>query len=111
MEKRLIIFLILSALIFIGWSHLIAPKSEAPRQNDQAVLTTPSPSPSVAVTPESQKEQTPVSSTLPTTQAELRQIKVNSGRWVADLSNQGGVVTDWTMTRLTDGKAIDPPKG
>ena len=111
MEKRLIIFLILSALIFIGWSHLIAPKSEAPRQNDQAVLTTPSPSPSVAVPPESQKQQTPVSSTLPTTQAELRQIKVKSGHWVADLSNRGGVVTDWTMTTLTDGKTIDPPKG
>src|SRR5215475_11322413 len=111
MEKRLILFLILSALIFIGWSHFIAPKTEAPRQSDQAVLTTPSPSPSVAVQPESQKQQTPVSSTLPTTQAELRLIKVNSNHWVSDLSNKGGVVTDWTMTKLTDGKAIDSPKG
>ncbi|HKE02962.1 MAG TPA: hypothetical protein VKE91_02830, partial [Blastocatellia bacterium] len=111
MEKRLILFLILSALIFIGWSHFFAPKPVAPRQNDQATLTTPSPSPSVAVPLESQKRQTPVSPALPTTQAELRQIKVNSGHWVATLSNDGGVVTDWTMTRLTDGKAIDPPKG
>src|SRR5215475_4661482 len=111
MEKRLILFLILSALIFIGWSHFIAPKTEAPRQSDQAVLTTPSPSPSVAVPLESQKRQTPVSPALPTTQAELRQIKVNSNHWVSDLSNKGGVVTDWTMTKLTDGKAIDSPKG
>src|SRR5215813_404793 len=111
MEKRLILFLILSALIFIGWSHFFAPKPAAPRPNDQIALTTPSPSPSVADPPESQKQQTPVSPALPTTRAEFRQIKVKSGHWVADLSNKGGVVTDWTMTRLTDGKAIDPPKG
>src|SRR4030095_13480984 len=111
MEKRLILFLILSAAIFIGWSLFIASKPEAPRQNGTAALTTPSPSPSVAITPESQKQPAPATQTPPTTQAELRQIKVKTDHWVATLSNKGGVVTDWTMTRFPDGKTIDSPKG
>src|SRR5882672_1465686 len=111
MEKRLILFLILSAVIFIGWSHFIAPKTEAPRPGDKTTLTMPSPSASVAVTPESQKQSPSVPSTQPATQAELRQIKVKTDYWDATLSNKGGVMTEWTMTRFPDGKAIDPPKG
>ena len=111
MEKRLILFLILSAAIFLGWSHFYGTKPETPGQNDRVALTTPSPSPSVAVTPESQKQPAPASPTLPTTQAELRQLKVKTDHWVATLSNKGGVVTEWTMTRFPDGKAIDSPKG
>jgi YidC/Oxa1 family membrane protein insertase len=112
MEKRLILFLIISAAIFIGWSQFFAPQPEAPLTGDgKAALTTPPPSPSVAVTPESQKQPSPAISTQPATQAELRQIKVNTDYWVATLSNKGGVVTEWTMTRLPDGKEIDAPKG
>ena len=36
---------------------------------------------------------------------------VKTDYWVATLSNKGGVLTEWTMTRFPDGKAIDPPKG
>src|SRR5215813_15302311 len=111
MEKRLILFLVLSAAIFIGWSRFFAPKPETPRTGDQAALTTPSPSASVAVTPESPKQPSPALSTQRATQAELRQIKVKTDFWVATLSNKGGVVTEWTMTRFPDGKVIDPPKG
>ena len=111
MEKRLILFLILSAAIFLGWSHFFAPQPAAPPKNNQVALTPPSPSPSVAVTPESQKQSAPASLMLSTTQAELRQIKVKTDHWVATLSSKGGVVTEWTMTNFTDGRAIDPPKG
>jgi len=111
MEKRLILFLILSAAIFLGWSHFFAPQPAAPHQNGQVVLTPPSPSPSAAITPESQKRPATAPSMPPTTQAELRQIKVKTAHWAATLSNKGGVVTEWTMTKFTDGKAIDPPKG
>jgi len=115
MEKRLILFLILSAVIFIGWSHfiapIIAPKPETPRPGEKTTLTTPSPSASVAVTPESQKQSPPAPSTQPATQAELRQIKVKTNYWDATLSNKGGVMTEWTMTKFPDGKVIDPPKG
>jgi len=111
MEKRLVLFLILSAVIFIGWSYFFAPHPETPRQNGKAALTTPSPSPSVAVTPESQTQPTVGVATPAATQAELRQIKVKSDHWVANLSNRGGVLTEWTMTQFPDGKAIDPPQG
>src|SRR5215475_14127956 len=111
MEKRLILFLVLSAVIFIGWSRFFAPQPETPRPGDKAALTTPSPSASVAVTPESPKQPSPALSTQPVTQAEPRQIKVKTDYWVATLSNKGGAVTEWTMTRFPDGKAIDPPKG
>ena len=111
MEKRLILFLVLSAVIFIGWSRFFAPQPETPRPGDKAALTTPSPSASVAVTPESPKQPSPAPSTQPAIQVEPRQIKVKTEYWVATLSNKGGVVTEWTMTRFPDGKAIDPPKG
>jgi YidC/Oxa1 family membrane protein insertase len=111
MEKRLILFLVLSAAIFIGWSRFFAPQPETPRPGDKAALTTPSPSASVAVTPESPKQPSPAPSTQSATQAELRQVKVKTDFWVATLSNKGGVVTEWTMTRFPDGKVIDPPKG
>jgi YidC/Oxa1 family membrane protein insertase len=111
MEKRLILFLVLSAAIFIGWSRFFAPQPETPRPGDKAALTTPSPSTSVAVTPESPKQPSTAPSAQPAIQAESRQIKVETDHWVATLSNKGGVVTEWTMTRFPDGKAIDPPKG
>jgi len=111
MEKRLILFLVLSAAIFIGWSRFFAPQPETPRPGDKAALTTPSPSASVAVTPESPKQSSPAPSAQPAIQAESRQIKVKTDYWVATLSNKGGVVTEWTMTRFPDGKAIDSPKG
>src|SRR5262245_15043729 len=110
MEKRLILFLVLSAAIFIGWSRFFAPQPQTPRPGDKAALTSPSPSASVAVTPESPKQPSPAPSTQPAIQAEPRQIKVKTDYWVATLSNKGGVVTEWTMTRFPDGKAIDPPK-
>ena len=112
MEKRLILFLILSAVIFIGWSHFFGSKPETPQQGaGNAALTPPSPSPSVAITPESTKQLAPPLSAQPATQAEPRQIKVKTDYWVATLSNKGGVLTEWTMTRFPEGKAIDPPKG
>jgi len=113
MEKRLILFLVLSAAIFIGWTRFFAPQPETPRHGPgNAALTTPSPSPSVANTPESQKQlPPPVPSTQPAVKAEFRQIKVKTDYWVATLSSKGGVVTEWTMTKFPDGKAIDPPKG
>src|SRR5215471_8606668 len=114
MEKRLILFLILSAVIFIGWSHFYSPKPQTPApggQESKAVLTPPSPSTPVAVTPESQQQSPPALSGQPAIQAEPRQIKVKTDYWDATLSNKGGVLADWTMTRFPDGKVIDAPKG
>jgi YidC/Oxa1 family membrane protein insertase len=115
MEKRLILFLILSAAIFLVWSYFFVPKPVAPDQTNQVASTIasppPSPLPTATAAPVS-KDQAPTSlSTTPTSQAELRQIKLKTDHWVATLSNQGGVITEWTMTSFTDGKPIDPPRG
>jgi YidC/Oxa1 family membrane protein insertase len=111
MEKRLILFLILSAAIFFVWTYFFAPKPVPPDQNNQAPSTTTSPSPVVIATPEIKDKAQPAPQATSATQAEARQIKLKTDHWVATLSNQGGVVTEWTMTSFTDGKPIDPPKG
>jgi len=43
--------------------------------------------------------------------AEARQVKIRTDHWEATISNRGAVITEWTMTRLPDGKPIDPPGG
>jgi YidC/Oxa1 family membrane protein insertase len=114
MEKRLILFLVLSAVIFFGWSHYFAPKpaTSPSSPGDITASTAPTTAPTAAITPEIQVQQPPpVVSTQPATQAAPRQIKVKTDYWDATLSNKGGVVTDWTMTRFPDGKAIDAPRG
>jgi len=111
MEKRLILFLILSAAIFFVWTFFFAPKPVAPDQNNQAASTPPSPSPVVTATPEIKDQTQPIPQAAPATQIEARQIKLQTDHWVATLSNLGGVVTEWTMNSFTDGKPIDPPKG
>jgi YidC/Oxa1 family membrane protein insertase len=115
MEKRLILFLILSAAIFLVWSYLFVPKPVVPDQNNQLATTTASPtaspSPTVAPTPGGKDDSKPAPTTTQSTQAELREIKLKTDHWRAALSNQGGVITEWTMTSFTDGKPIDPPQG
>lgn len=111
MEKRLILFLLLSAAIFLGWSYFFAPKPIAPNQSNQVASTTASPSPTVAATPGNQSQTQSAPQPMLTTQAEPRQVRVKTNHWVATLSNKGAVVTEWTMTSFTDGKAIDPPNG
>jgi YidC/Oxa1 family membrane protein insertase len=119
MEKRLILFLILSAAIFFVWSYFFAPRPLPPDQGNQATPTTASPLPVATVaiaatpiaTPEIKKQAQPVLKPAPTPEVALRQIKLKTDHWVATLSNQGGVVTEWTMTSFTDGKPIDSPSG
>jgi YidC/Oxa1 family membrane protein insertase len=114
MEKRLILFLILSAAIFLVWPYLFLPKPVPPNQQNQTnqiASTTTSPSPASTSTPETKAPEQPAVRTAPATQAELRLIKIKTDHWYATLSNQGGVIVEWTMTRFTDGKPIDAPQG
>lgn len=112
MEKRLILFLILSAAIFWGYAYIhgkFFPPPPAPPQ-EQIATASPSPTPELTATP---APQNPIEAALPAsaTQAEFRWIKIKTDHWVATLTNQGGVIHDWTMTSFTDGKPIDPPNG
>lgn len=114
MEKRLILFLLLSAAIFFGWSYFytkLNPPPAVPVESDQKVKSEPSPLPKASVPPSLPVQNVTVQPSTPVTQAELRQIKVKTDHWLATLSNQGGVITEWTMTTFPDGKPIDPPTG
>lgn len=117
MEKRLVLFLILSAAIFFGWSYFFAklsPPTQQTQQEQPATPTESSPSPSPTATVASQSAQGQPAPSAPsgqTTQAELRPLQVKTDFWTANLSNQGGVITEWTMTHLPDGKSIDAPTG
>ncbi len=118
MEKRLILFLVLSFAIFYGSSYIfnkIYPQPKPSSPQNQVASTSPPASPAAVPSPTAQpRTQTVATSAVPAsqaTQAELRQVTVKSDHWVARLSNQGGVVTEWTMTSFPNGKAIDPPQG
>ena len=39
-------------------------------------------------------------------QVEARQVRLKTEFWEGTVSNQGAVLTEWTMTRFTDGKSI-----
>ncbi|QQS45348.1 MAG: membrane protein insertase YidC [Acidobacteriota bacterium] len=108
MEKRFVIFLILSSAIFLGWSFIygkLYPQQpeEAPVRTEQTVKATPTPAP--VVTPAVTEPQ-PVA-----TQAPSRTIRLRTDHWKATLTSRGAVIRDWTMTSFTDGNAIDPPDG
>ena len=126
MEKRLIIFLILSSGIFFGWSYIygkLYPQPAKPVPGNQATLSQVSPSPASTmastmastvaspVAPPAQQQPEAAVAPAPATQAELRQIDIGTDHWKATLSNQGGVIQEWTMTSFPDGKPIDAPQG
>lgn len=113
MEKRLILFLVLSSAIFVGWSYLYGRLYPASNTKSQPVTTaTPvtEPAPSV-VAPGAAPAEVATQTALPATQAQFRQIIVRTDHWRATISNQGAVITDWVMTAFVDGKPIDPPNG
>lgn len=113
MEKRLVLFLLLSAVIFFGWSYIHTKLYPPPVTVSQEQAASPSNSPAVSSTvePVTQSQAVAPAATVPSTQAEARQFKIRTEHWVATLSNQGGVLTEWTMTNFPDGKPIDSPTG
>ncbi len=129
MDKRLILFLILSSVILFGWSFVYKkifpppPITVTENQVSSASPSAGSPVPTTTAAPATQRHsqnqgqkqgQNQAGNTapiIPATQADSRRIKLKSEHWVAEISNQGGVITSWTMTSFPNGKPIDPPQG
>lgn len=112
MEKRLILFLVLSSAIFMGWSFIygkLYPQPIKPAQTQEAAKVAPAAA-TVGASPAAPENVQPAESLSPT-QADYRQIVIQTDHWRATLSNQGAVITEWIMTGFTDGKPIDPPNG
>jgi YidC/Oxa1 family membrane protein insertase len=123
MEKRLILFLVLSSAIFIGWSYFY--ERQFPRQvesgKEQAARGEATPAGSgvgasngevaaedrtIGETPSPAVEVAPR-----VTQVEPRELILSSDYWQARISNQGALLTEWVMKSFPGGKPIDPPEG
>lgn len=112
MEKRLVLFLLLSAVIFFGWSYVYTKLYPPPPvSHEQEASPSGSPIATATVAPVAQKQVEVAAPNIPSTQAAARQIRVKTDHWIATLSNQGGILSEWTMTNFPDGKPIDSPTG
>lgn len=110
MEKqRLALFIILSAVILFGSQFLfqkLFPPPQKPANEQVAQTNTPTPLPSTTPV---QAQPTPPPVSLPS--VELREIALKTNYWHGKLSNQGAVITEWTMTHSPNDKPVDPPHG
>ena len=119
MQKRFAIFLILAATILFGWSFVMEkyfvtkPPNVPENLSASPSSVAPSSSPAVPVTSTAPRPASPdtaqPAASVP--QVAAREIKIKAPFWKGTLSNQGGVLTEWTMTNFTDGEAIDKNKG
>src|SRR5262245_56327139 len=108
-NPRFVLFIVLSFIIFLGWSF--AYENLYPTQKVKSPTSAASPASSTIA---NTAQPTPVPTTQTTSplvqepalapQTELREVKVKTDLWRATLSNQGAVITEWTMTKFTDGK-------
>jgi YidC/Oxa1 family membrane protein insertase len=113
MQKRFIVFLLLSAAIFLGWQLAIQkffPSLAPPpaTSHPPASVAAPGPIPSQAPAQTPNAVSAPA---LPTQQAEPREITIRTDFWEGRFSNKGAVLTEWRVTRFTDGKPVDQKSG
>ncbi|MBI1759963.1 MAG: membrane protein insertase YidC [Acidobacteria bacterium] len=117
-NPRFILFIVLSILIFLGYSY--AHEKLYPTQKPKTAATTSPPAinkdtqPTPTTLPQSPRPQASASistQSVISAQTELREIHVKSDFWRATLSNQGAVFTEWTMLKSSEGTLIDAQKG
>jgi YidC/Oxa1 family membrane protein insertase len=120
MEKRVIIFLILSLTILVGYEYLLrqmglAPQP-APETDRQAPVAVAPRKPGATVAPEKDTPPRTVASGLPAAHPkespqavaeETTEIVTNLYR--ATISNRGGVITSWELTRYRLAPERDSP--
>src|SRR5207247_888218 len=87
----------------------VAKPPSVPKSEPASVATSSPPAipaPTVAPTAQNQAQ-----TTTPAPQVAQRQIKLKTPFWECTLSNQGGVLSEWTMTHFTNDEPIDKSKG
>ena len=114
MQKRFILFLTLSLLIFVGWNFAVtkffpnlAPKPEPTSSPSPLASTSPAATQPVS-SPAAAQQSVAVA---PATQSAEHELRLKSEYWSGTLSNRGAVLTEWTVTKFTDGKIIDKQTG
>lgn len=115
-NPRFIVFIVLSFLIFLGWQYAYEKLYPTPKSTgNQTSVAQPSPTvqfETAGTSSGSQSLDTPqVVQPAPVAEVPLRTLTVKTDLWRAVLSNQGAVLTEWTMTKFTNGQMIDEQKG
>jgi len=118
MEKRIILFLILSMAVIVLYPYLLekmglakrpapaAPRAVAPKKDAAAPATAPAPAP-----PSAQILPTPApSARMPTPAADAREqeVTVETDLVKVVLSNRGGVIKRWELKRYLTSDPRDP---
>jgi YidC/Oxa1 family membrane protein insertase len=114
MDTKLVAFLILSSLIFFGWWYIqsrMFPRlaERGPGNGFPAKVISPTPNQRATPAPPGQVDSPQAAAPAPP--ANESRIEIRTDYWTATISNRGGVITEWTMTRLPNGESIDPPNG
>lgn len=117
MEKRFIIFVVISFLILAGWQLLVMKFYPEPKVTPTPLQASASPTPGIATTPaptnstisnpNSSGGTTPTTDTSSTTSAPTvaaRQITVVTPFWKAVFDNRGAILRSFSITHLASGR-------
>ena len=101
MEKRFILFIILTFLVFIGFQYLV-PQNQRPvpaQQDTQTEYTAPTPYDPVqsAAAAENIAQAVDGDGNLQDTRAAAQRIVIDGDLYTAVLDNRGGVLTSWEL--------------
>lgn len=109
MEKRVVLFIIITFLIFIGFQHLLPEKYRGVRKvTPQTEVKSETPVPSQSQIPAPETSATPNNASLSVasredanatedTQASAQKIVIEGDLYRAVLDNQGGMLTSWEL--------------
>jgi YidC/Oxa1 family membrane protein insertase len=99
MEKRVLIFLILSLAILIGYEYLLREMGWTPQPEQESGQRAPQRS-ATAAGPGTEPQQAPTAPVSPVLPAEEEEtVEVVTDLYRATISNRGGVIRNWELTR------------
>jgi len=106
-QKRLLLALVLSAVILIGWSYLFPPptppKNNANNSNAQQQQSTQTPAPETAAQPNAPADAQPVpASTVAADDAPQRTLTISTPLYEVRLDSRGAVATSWIIKTYRD---------
>ncbi|MEO5657467.1 MAG: membrane protein insertase YidC [Nitrospiria bacterium] len=96
MERNVVLFLVLSVAIIIGYSVLVPPVPLAP------LVKTEGPAP-MSVPPATPPPDVPGGKTPPRDPGPEREVTVETDLYRATISTRGAVITSWRLSRYTNG--------
>jgi YidC/Oxa1 family membrane protein insertase len=101
MEKRVVLFIVLSFAVFLGFQYLGPKRKMAPIENRQEEKADVAVTPNENAIPESPKvvgdNPAVVDANATDTKASAQRIVIDGDQYKAVLDNQGGVLTSWEL--------------